>query len=68
MNMKTAYAILIDGYVEDIILTENYDEAEQFAKETWWDGKEPKFNGDFQTIRDEEIKIHLAELHEVSDG
>lgn len=60
--MKTAYAITFGGYVEDIIVG-TYDDAEKFAKEHYWDGSPPKYDGDFKGDGGVEIGIERAVFH-----
>lgn len=60
--MKTAYAISIGDYVEDIILG-SYDDARKFAEENYWDGAPPKFDGDFNGDQGSEILIQKAQFH-----
>jgi hypothetical protein len=61
--MKTAYAITVGEYVEDIVLGD-YDDAEWVAKANHWDGVEPEGDGDLFTKDGYRIGIHRAELHQ----
>ena len=62
---KYAYVITVSGCPEDVVIG-TYDEAEQFVKEHWWNGKEPHGDNEMQDEAGHTIGIWNTTLVEAN--